>query len=114
MSIIVKFIGCKVTNQLNTVFNLSLNTETNVDKLESLLKDYFLIDYVDKRKTKPKESVKSNILEEHHRKCPSSVIDKLKALRYSNSTIKTYSNFLSIFFTYHYAYQPQEITNEMI
>ncbi|WP_430409297.1 site-specific tyrosine recombinase/integron integrase [Kordia sp.] len=89
-------------------------TETNVDKLESLLKDYFLIDYVDKRKTKPKESVKSNILEEHHRKCPSSAIDKLKALRYSNSTIKTYSNFLSIFFTYHYAYQPQEITNEMI
>ncbi|WP_215907191.1 site-specific tyrosine recombinase/integron integrase [Kordia aestuariivivens] len=89
-------------------------TETIVVKLELLLKDGFIIDYIDKRKTKPKRSTKSTMLEEHHRKCPSIVIDKLKALRYSASTIKTYSNFLSIFFTYHYAYQPQEITNEMI
>lgn len=89
-------------------------TETIVVKLELLLKDSFIIDYIDKRRTKPKESAKLKMLEEHLLKCPSIVIDKLKALRYSASTIKTYSNFLSIFFTYHYAYQPQEITNEMI
>ncbi|MFK7750778.1 MAG: tyrosine-type recombinase/integrase [Kordia sp.] len=89
-------------------------TEINIEKLESILKKQYQINYIDKREKRAKKPYKTQILNEHQRDCPDVVIDKLKALRYSESTIKIYKSFLSIFFTYHYAYQPQEITNEMI
>jgi len=89
-------------------------TKTNTDILESILKKQYKIKYIDKREKRAKKSYKTKLLSEHHRDCPNIVIDKLKALRYSESTIKIYKSFLSTFFTYHYAYQPQEISNEMI
>ncbi|EDP97283.1 site-specific tyrosine recombinase/integron integrase [Kordia algicida OT-1] len=89
-------------------------TEINTDTLESILENNYKINYIDKREKRAKKSCKTKVLREHQRDCPNIVIDKLKALRYSESTIKIYKSFLSIFFTYHYAYEPQEITNEMI
>jgi site-specific recombinase XerD len=89
-------------------------TASNIQKLESILEKHYTIDYIDHRQKRAKKPIKATILQEHYRQCPSVVIDKLKTLRYSESTIKIYKSFLSIFFTYHYAYEPQEITHEMI
>lgn len=50
----------------------------------------------------------------HQRECPPEVIDKLKELRYSPSTQRIYGSMLKTFFTYHYAYQPEEITSAQI
>ncbi len=89
-------------------------TTANVKTLESILSKTFDINYVDRRVSKIKKIDKKKTIPQHFRSCPGIVFDKLKELRYSDSTINVYTNFLSIFFTYHYMYQPNEITNEQV
>jgi site-specific recombinase XerD len=48
------------------------------------------------------------------RKCPEEVKYKLIEMRYSESTIRTYTNMLKQFFSYYHAYKPHEITNNQI
>jgi len=89
-------------------------TTTNVKTIEDILFKTFRISYIDKRVSTIKKIEKQKTIPQHYRSCPSIVFGKLKELRYSPSTINTYTNFLSIFFTYHYMYQPNEITNEQV
>ncbi len=61
-----------------------------------------------------KAKMRIEIPSEQIRKCPESVKQKLIEMRYSTSTIRTYENMLNQFFTYNYAYKPEEITNKQI
>lgn len=66
----------------------------------------------DDRTKKPRKEI--NLLEEHKRVCPKEVKEKLIELRYSDSTIKTYTIMLEQFFSYYYTHLPHEISSEQI
>jgi site-specific recombinase XerD len=88
-------------------------TEKNLEKVKELAESQGLtIKIEDLRKLKIKKKI--DIPDEIKRECPKIVIDKLIEMRYSESTVKTYSNMLSQFFTYYHAYRPNEITNDQI
>lgn len=89
-------------------------TQINIKTIESILHFTHIISYIDQRVSTIKKIERHKAIPQHYRSCPSIVFDKLKELRYSDSTIKTYTNFLSIFFTHHYMYQPNEITNDQV
>lgn len=85
----------------------------NLNKLKSIWKTQGItVNVIDQRNTKIKPKFKYP--KEYQRHCPIEVKQKLISLRYSESTIKTYTNMLKLFFTHHYAFKPQEITNEQI
>lgn len=84
-----------------------------VNDLIEIWKKYGLkIRIEDQRK---KTAVKNNVfIPIHQRKCPDEVINKLQELRYSEATLRIYRSMLNSFFTYHYAYRPEEITSNQI
>ena len=87
--------------------------DNNLNKLESIWETQGIsIDVIDRRTNKVKSEF--NYPKEYQRECPIEVKQKLISLRYSESTVKTYTNMLKLFFTHHYAFKPQEITNEQI
>lgn len=88
-------------------------TEFNVSKLEELgAKNNIKFTIDDKRKKTVKPKFKP--LPEHCRICPDEVVKKLIELRYSTSTVKIYTSMLNQFFTYFYAYKPDEISHNQI
>jgi len=88
-------------------------TEENIEKIKYYAQlQSIIINIKDLRNSKPKQKLKP--ITEHHRSCPKNAIDKLIEMRYSESTVKTYSNMLSQFFSHYYPYKPEEITNDQI
>lgn len=84
-----------------------------IETLAELLKDiYPIIEVVDERKIKAKKA--SIKLDEHKRKCPLIMTEKLIEMRYSKSTVKTYCAMMDQFLTHYYTHKPEEITTEMI
>ncbi len=88
-------------------------TEKNLEKMLYFAKQQNIL--VDVKDLRMKRAKKTPIPPTTHiRECPKKVRDKLIEMRYSESTIKTYTNMLQQFFSYYHAYKPQEITNEQI
>jgi len=88
-------------------------TDYNISKLEDFwAKSKIDFTIEDKREKTAKSKFKP--LPEHSRKCPDEVVKKLIELRYSTSTIKIYTSMLNQFFTYFYAYKPDEISHNQI
>jgi len=88
-------------------------TEKNIEQMVSFAKQQNItIEIIDLREKKAKKIQKPPVA--HQRECPQEVMHKLIEMRYSESTVKTYTNMLKQFFSYYYAYKPTEITNEQI
>lgn len=88
-------------------------TDYNLEKITNFGKEQgFKIIIEDLRKSKVKKV--SPPPKSHIRKCPIEVSNKLIEMRYSQSTVNTYTNMLSQFFTHYYEYLPKEITNDQI
>ena len=76
-----------------------------------LLALYTDVKLIDKRiQPKKKKLFKSPV----QRKAPPIYLEKLKELRYSESTQRTYTNMFERFLSDHYNYRPDEVTNEVI
>ena len=88
-------------------------TEKNLEKMLFFAKQRNIkVDVKDLREKRAKKIPKPP--KTHIRECPKEVTHKLIEMRYSESTIRTYTNMLQQFFSYYHAYKPQEITNEQI
>ena len=64
-----------------------------------------------KLKVQPRKSKKEN---RPYRNCPQSYIDKLKELRYSNNTIKVYTDLFGEFINYYETFEISNISESMI
>jgi len=88
-------------------------TDEIISQLTQIWKsDKKIVEIVDKRIKTIKPKIQ--IPKEYQRTCPEAVKNKLEMMRYSESTVKTYTHMLNQFFTYYHAYKPSEITNEQI
>jgi len=88
-------------------------TKWSFEKLSSIfLKQKIHFEIEDKRGQKIKPT--PLIVKEHQRECPIIVRQKLIEMRYSESTVSTYTSMLKQFFSYYYAYKPAEISHEQI
>ncbi|WP_196890107.1 site-specific tyrosine recombinase/integron integrase [Aureivirga sp. CE67] len=85
------------------------------NRLNEILATTYEITYIDQRIIKEKPtSIKKELLVEHLRECPQEMKNRLIEMRYSASTIKSYTSVFSTFLSYYHQYQPKEITSEMI
>ena len=88
-------------------------TDSNFAKIKWILeKKYDSVVLLDqrKRKSKPKKEIPT----EFKKTCPSEMRDKLIELRYSSSTIKSYTNLFSTFLSHFYMFDAKEITYAQI
>lgn len=81
--------------------------------LESIWTEHHIqVKLIDQR---PQKTIKKpTLIKEHQRSCPAEVKLKLIELRYSTSTIKSYTHLLEQFFSYYYAFSPEEINSRQI
>ncbi|MFC2111398.1 site-specific tyrosine recombinase/integron integrase [Bacteroidota bacterium] len=91
-----------------------VNTQEVIDKLESFCKKHEMIVkyFNDSKKVIKGRQLKEQI--PNYKKCPQEYIDKLKLLRYSESTINTYSSSFEEFINYYHRKKINDISEPEI
>ncbi len=82
-----------------------------IKRIASLHELQFLYHEENKLKLQPRKSKKEH---RHYRNCPQSYVDKLKELRYSNNTIKVYTDLFGEFINYYEEVEIRNISESMI
>lgn len=87
-------------------------TDENLSQLLQLLEHTHEVKVIDKRRTH--KIPKRKTIETPQRTCPKEVVERLRVMRYSESTIRTYTSLLSRFMSYYYYEDPDKISQEQI